>query len=182
MKLLLASIDMVSVQGTNEVVFNPAAFNQQVVNAVTVALAPCLALVLIWITTGWIFRLVKMGSSFRHEDRYDTSDDSCWNAGEGAIYMPTEFSAFADDGAPVVAYGATVDQEASEVTVHSSVGDIRMGRGDYERWMGLVEHDEEQGEEGFWWSPSPKCLWSWRVALAAKGSRSGCGPAGRARQ
>lgn len=140
----LAAMDLVSVSGDNAVSFNPGQLVLQVLNAASAAVAVGVAIVAMWIVMGWMFRLLRMGSGW--EESYDYKDDNPWHAGDGGIYMPAEY-------AGAIAYGATVIPGEREVTVHAltdgEAHEVTMSRGDYERWQGLVDHEEAQGSERF---------------------------------
>ncbi len=140
----LAAIDLVSVSGTNSVAFHPGQLVVQVLDAASSAAVAVMGLVLIWVVTGWMCRLVRAGSGW--EESYDYKDDNPWCAGDGGLYLPAEYGG-------AIAYGATVIPGERAVTVHAltdgEAHEITMSRGSYDRWMGLVDHEEGQGAERF---------------------------------
>jgi hypothetical protein len=140
MNTLFASIDLVSVSGDNSIAFQPGQLVSPLLNAAVSAASVVVALLLLWIVVGWLFRLARAGLG--QEETYDYKSDNPWSAGGGGIFMPAEYGG-------AIAHGATVIDGEREVTVHSSEGDITMSRGDYDRWFGLVDHEETQGDEHF---------------------------------
>jgi len=144
MKALLAAIELVTVTTNNSVAFQPGQLTVEILNAATSGATVVAAVIVLWVAISWMFRFARLGVS--HEEYYDYQDDNPWHAGNGGVFMPAEYGG-------AIAYGATVIPGEREVTVHALIDgeseDIRMGRGDYERWFGLVDHEETQGSEKF---------------------------------
>lgn len=137
---------IISIDENRNVAFVPSALVAPILNAASQVITVCVALVVMWVTMNWIYRITRMGQFTSREEHYDYKQDNPWFAGDGGIYMPAEYGG-------AIAYGATVIDGEPNVTVHAVTDgeshEVTMSRGNYDRWFGLVDHEEVQGSEQF---------------------------------